>query len=241
MIKFSFVPVVYIFRTSAALLGWGENFQNLLEAYSASDNSNSDADEKKEQEEQISALFSHCLVRFGCWASCCGCFLLLPSSQEPGLKPRGPKPLYQGRVMRGQPKARWQAAFSNMLSGAANIYYLFGSLPPDLRDESDVLQREGTCHGVCPGRGTRPSVPWSGPVQPYRFSLQQRKTLGLRAFHSSHRCLLWRYSTKSLWCMSSITQPLFQQGERPFQCFALQFRTPGVKSLPQTCSTSHLK
>lgn len=47
MIKFSFVPVVYIFRTSAALLGWGENFQNLLEAYSASDNSNTDADEKK--------------------------------------------------------------------------------------------------------------------------------------------------------------------------------------------------
>lgn len=48
MIKFSFVPVVYIFRTSAALLGGRRgNFQNLLEAYSASDNSNPDVDEKK--------------------------------------------------------------------------------------------------------------------------------------------------------------------------------------------------
>lgn len=140
---------------------------------------------KKEQEEQISTLPSHCLVRFGCWASWRGCFLLLPSPQDPVLlKLEALSPQIRGGDRSGQPKARRQAAFSNMLSGAANIYYLFGSLPPDLRDESDVLRRKSMCHGVCPGRRTRPVVPWPGPVQLYSFSLQQGLTLGLRAFHS---------------------------------------------------------
>lgn len=67
MIIFGFVPVVYIFRTAAALLVAKKPTQlsNPASGLTVSPMTTSDADGKKEQEEKISALSSHYLVRLG--------------------------------------------------------------------------------------------------------------------------------------------------------------------------------
>lgn len=66
IIRFSFVPVVYVFRTAAALfVAQKPQLSKPASSLTVPPMITPDADRKKGQE-KISALFSHYVVRLGC-------------------------------------------------------------------------------------------------------------------------------------------------------------------------------
>lgn len=214
MIRFSFVPVVYIFRTAAALFV-GKKTQQLSKPASSlavPPMTTSDADGKKEQEEKISALSSCYLVRLGCWASCLSCLLLLLSPPRPNsLNSKGQSkakgfwvrgevgmdgPKLEDKLLSLQPISATSLAPCHLTSLGMRV-----TLSRERQHAMESLpwqKYEVDCPSPRSSTAQQPFLAVGFGAWPHRGPLL-----------SSHNCLLWRKSIKSLWGTSSITQLLF--------------------------------
>ena len=152
------------------------------------------------------------------------------------LKSRGHGLLIQRGGRSGRATARRQTAFS-----AANICYVFGSLPPDLiRDESSFINGQATCHGES---ALAELWGWLSLAR-CRAAQQPFLAAGFCAWPHSGSLLsssnLWRKSIKALWGMNSMTRLLFHQGERPVQHFQKTWDQVSSKLLHVKSEISHI-